>query len=143
LYRVARKYLILLEPGYELANDEARNRMDHHGYCRNLKGISESLGCDVVEHRLFPYTANPMNPTAITIIRKESGTACAPEVLACPQFKTPLKRIENALFSPEALVVYPIIRSIPCLRKENGIRASKFEELLSDGRPGTSGRGNS
>jgi len=74
LYRVARKFLILLEPGYELAGDEARQRMDYHGYCKNLKEISESLGYDVSEHGLFSYTSNPLNPTALTIILKTAVT---------------------------------------------------------------------
>jgi len=132
LYRVARKFLILLEPGYELASDEARQRMDSHGYCKNLKGISNSLGYDVLEHRLFPYTSNPLNPTAITIIRKDDDgdTELLSDVLACPKFKTPLKKIGGMLFSPEALVVYPIVGDIPCLRVENGILASKYEEVM-------------
>ena len=41
LFRVARKYLVLLEPCYELAHHEARKRMDAHGYCKNLRGIAE------------------------------------------------------------------------------------------------------
>ena len=132
LYRVARKFLILLEPGYELANDEVRQRMDSHRYCKNLKGISESLGYDVLEHKLFPYTPNPLNPTALTIIRKDkdSDTELPSGVLACPKFKTPLKKIGGMLFSPEALVVYPIVGGIPCLRIENGIFASKYEEVM-------------
>ena len=34
---------------------------------------------------------------------------------------------ENLYFSTESLVVYPIIKGIPCLRKENAILASKYE----------------
>src|SRR5688500_6437781 len=32
LYRVTRKYLVLLEPSFEFASDEARARMKQHGY---------------------------------------------------------------------------------------------------------------
>ncbi|MDD2366595.1 MAG: methyltransferase domain-containing protein [Desulfuromonadaceae bacterium] len=133
LYRVARKYLILLEPGYELASDESRQRMDSHGYCKNLKGISDSLGYDVLEHKLFPYTSNPLNPTALTIIRKDNDVESPYSILACPHFKTPLREIGGMLFSPEALVVYPILGGIPCLRIENGIFASKYEEVMKTG----------
>lgn len=128
LLRVTRKFLILLEPGYELASDEARQRMDSHGYCRNLKGVAESLGCDVLEHSLFPHTANPLNPTALTIIRKDCDLAPQSPILACPRFKTPLTDIGGMLFSPDALVVYPVVAGIPCLRIENGIFASKYPE---------------
>lgn len=129
LYRITRKFLILLEPGYELANDKARERMDSHGYCKNLRGISDSLGYDVLEHQLFPYTY-PLNPTAITIIRKDGNTELPSDVFACPKFKTPLKKIGGMLFSPEAFAVYPIVGGIPCLRVENGIFASKYEEIM-------------
>jgi uncharacterized protein YbaR (Trm112 family) len=130
LHRVARRYLILLEPGYELASEEARHRMDQHGYCRNLKGTAESLGYSVLDHRLFPVTVNPLNPTALTVIRKESRADPPAGVLACPRFKTPLKEMGGMLFSPEALTVYPVIGGIPCLRVENGILASKYEEVV-------------
>ncbi len=137
LYRITRKYLILLEPGYELASDEARARMDAKGYCKNLKGVSQSLGYDVLEHELFPFSANPMNPTAITVIRKPARQDDRGEMrehltdfIACPRSKTPLKLIGDTLYSPESLVVYPVIGGIPCLRIENSVLASKYEEFL-------------
>jgi hypothetical protein len=131
LFRVARKYLVLLEPGYELAGDEARKRMESHGYCRNIKGTCELLGFDVMKHALFPYSLNPLNPTAITIVRKNCNASLPPFVLACPKYKTPLKWMGGALFSPEALVAYPVIGDIPCLRIENGVFASKYKEIIN------------
>jgi len=134
LFRVARKFLILLEPGYELANDEARRRMDFHGYCKNLKGIADSLGYNVQEHQLFfPYTSNPLNPTAITIIKKDEDNNPSSHILACPKLKTPLEEIADMLFSSEALMVYPIVGGIPCLKIENGILASKYKEVMAAG----------
>ena len=39
LYRVANKYLILVEPAYDLVdNDKIRRRMEEHGYINNLYG---------------------------------------------------------------------------------------------------------
>jgi len=128
LYRVAKKYLILLEPGYELASTEARHRMDSHGYCKDLSGHALRLGYEVLEHRLFSCCANPMNPTAVTIIKKKAGIHKETGVLACPRHKSILKKIEGSFFSPEALMVYPIVGGIPCLRIENGIFASQFGE---------------
>lgn len=130
LFRITKKYLILLEPAYELTNDESKRRMASHGYCKNLKGISESLGYDVLMHELFPFTANPLNPTAITIIKKYDHVMPPSFILACPRYKTPLEEIGNMLFSPEALVVYPIVGGIPCLRIENGVFASKYKEVM-------------
>jgi ubiquinone/menaquinone biosynthesis C-methylase UbiE/uncharacterized protein YbaR (Trm112 family) len=135
LYRVARKYLVLIEPGYEFASDEERRRMEHHNYCKNLNGISLSLGYDVLENRPFDFTiSHPLNPSALTIIRKNNdGEFPFSNVLACPKYKTPLKEVGGSLFSPEALVVYPTIGGIPCLRIENGIFASKYEEFVEAG----------
>lgn len=133
LFRITRKFLILLEPGYEIAGDEARRRMEAHGYCRNLKGTAESLGYRVLEHKLFPLTANPLNPTALTIIQKDATGEPPSHILACPRFKTPLEELGGMLFSPEALLVYPVVGGIPCLRIENGIVASKYKEVVAAG----------
>ncbi len=128
LFRVARRYLVLLEPGYELAGAEARARMESHGYCRRLRETCQELGYKVLEHRLFPFSANPLNPTALTIVEK-GADARSGHVLACPRFKTPLVELGGALYSPEGLCVYPVIAGIPCLRPENAIAASKYEEI--------------
>ncbi|NEO35161.1 MAG: class I SAM-dependent methyltransferase [Moorea sp. SIOASIH] len=133
LYRVAKNYLVLLEPGYELASAQARERMDSHGYCKNLVGIADKFGWTVVKHQLFPYTAIKLNPTAITVIKKqlEDVGKEATCVLACPKFKTPLEKIGEVFFSPEALCVYPVLAGIPCLRVENAIVASHYPELMN------------
>lgn len=130
LYRVTKKYLILLEPGYDLAGDEVKKRMDDHGYCKNLKGTAEEIGCNVIDYDLFNVSINPLNPTSIIVIKKGNNGGKMPNVLACPNFKTPLEELGGMLFSPEALVVYPIIGGIPCLRIENGILASKYKEII-------------
>ncbi|MGH8865928.1 MAG: class I SAM-dependent methyltransferase, partial [Burkholderiales bacterium] len=44
LARVARRWLVLLEPAYDLAGDDARQRMESHGYVRNLAETIHSLG---------------------------------------------------------------------------------------------------
>jgi uncharacterized protein YbaR (Trm112 family) len=103
--------------------------MDSHGYCKNLKGVAHSLGYDVLTHELFPHTANPLNPTALTIISKNSDALLPSDVFACPKFKTPLTKSDGALYSPEALVAYPILGGIPCLKIENGVFASKYQEV--------------
>ncbi|WJI24224.1 hypothetical protein MZ909_00695 [Thermosynechococcus sp. B0] len=109
--------------------------MDFHGYCRNLKAYADTLGFEVIEHTLFPYCGNPLNPTAVTIIKKAEAISSRSatyddQVLVCPKYKTELINIEGMLFSPEALVVYPIIGGIPCLRIENGIWASKYPDFM-------------
>lgn len=129
LVRVARRYVVLLEPGYEFASEEARARMEQHGYCRGLSECAEAIGCRVCAFELFPVSANPLNPTAILVIEKAEESEPNTHVLACPRFKTSLEEIDGQLFSPEAQVVYPVVGGIPCLRIENGIVASRYAEF--------------
>jgi uncharacterized protein YbaR (Trm112 family) len=35
-------------------------------------------------------------------------------------------------YSPEALVVYPVIGGIPCLREDNGVFASSYKEICGE-----------
>lgn len=130
LYRVTRKFLILLEPCYEFASEQARKRMDALGYCRGLGEISRRNGFKIIKQELFPFTINPLNPTGITIIEKPVEGDAPGSVLVCPRWKTSLQEIGGMLFSPEALVVYPVLGGIPCLRIENGIVASRFPEII-------------
>jgi ubiquinone/menaquinone biosynthesis C-methylase UbiE len=131
LYRVTNKYLILLEPGYELTNEENQKRMDKNKYCKNLEKISKLLGFKVLKHELFKHSINSMNPTAITIIEKNSDKQEAiSNPFACPKYKTVLVKYDDCYYSDEALSVYPIVNGIPCLRVENSILASKFSEVI-------------
>lgn len=73
LYRVARKYILLFEPGYEFSDDDAKNRMDRLKYCKGIKETAISLGYNVIKHEPFKYTARKENPTVLTIIKKDNG----------------------------------------------------------------------
>lgn len=128
LYRVAHKYVVLLEPSYELADEQARARMDKLGYCRAIERSCKELGYKVIKHQLFSHSSNPLNPTAITIIEKLSNCVKPTHILACPEHKTPLIQGKGALYSEEGLRAYPIIADIPCLRVENSVFASHFSE---------------
>jgi len=131
LYRVTNNYLILFEPDYEGTNEENKKRMDSLGYCKGLEKLAITLGYDVVKHTSFIHNLNDKNPTAITIIKKNSSSNDKSEkdIFACPKYKTPLifDKNKQTYFSPEALCIYPIIDDIPCLRIENSIFASKYE----------------
>ncbi|NSJ91742.1 methyltransferase domain-containing protein [Coprococcus sp. MSK.21.13] len=125
LYRITNKYLILLEPSYEFANGEGKKRMLNHGYVTNLYSTAKELGYDIIDHRLFPISANPLNPTGLIIIRKNSKSKVI-EPLCCPITKTSLIKKNNAYFSKDSLIAYPIIDEIPCLLPQNAIIATKF-----------------
>lgn len=131
LYRVTGNYLILIEPAYEFADNDAKKRMDHYGYCKNLFSIAKSLGYNILKHEIFPFYTNPLNPSAIIIIKKQTDRSAEHNYFACPEFKTPLIEHEHAFYSPEALSLYPKIDQIPCLRIQNRILASQFETSVT------------
>jgi len=131
LFRITNKYLVLLEPAYELTNDENRARMDRHKYCKGLEKTAKELGYNVIKHELFKYNANPLNPTSLIIIEKNKHAKSNDlNVFACPKHKTTLIRNKDCYYSTEAMSIYPIVDNIPCLRVENSILAVKYEELF-------------
>jgi len=126
LYRVASKYVVLLEPGYEFASDEARARMEKHGYVRNLAQHATELGYKVIDHRLF-MEITPNNPTGLTIIEKDPNATGLEQPLACPVTNGTLENKGDCYYANESLLAYPIVNSIPCLLPHNAIVASHFE----------------
>lgn len=130
LYRVSSRYLVLLEPAFELASQEAKQRIIKHGYVRNLPGIAKKLGYKVIEYRLFDYMINPLNPTGLLIIEKDPVVEHKTPVFVCPTTKGKLIKSSGAFYSPDSLTAYPIINEIPCLLPDNGIFASAYEATI-------------
>jgi uncharacterized protein YbaR (Trm112 family) len=126
LYRIAKKYVVLLEPSFELGSEEARQRMLAHGYVTTLHSTAQSLGYKIIEHRLFEISSNPLNPTGIIVIEKNQKSDNEAK-LVCPVSKSPLRNVDNhVLYSDESLLAYPIIRGIPCLLQQNAVLATHF-----------------
>jgi len=125
LYRITNKYLILLEPSYDLADEEGKKRMLNHGYITKLYPTALELGLPVVEYRRFEVSLNPLNPTALMVIRK-GGDAKVTQPLCCPITKADISMVRNAYFSEHSLLAYPILDGIPCLLPQNAILATKF-----------------
>lgn len=129
LYRVARKYVVLLEPGYDFAGKEGKERMEKHGYIKNIDVHARELGLNVIDHRLFDHTINPLNPTALTIIQcnpDNAGTAI-PE-LTCPVTHKPLKLFSDSCYSKDSGLAYPVIGGIPCLLLDNAVLATRYAD---------------
>lgn len=133
LYRVTGKYLVLLEPGYEFATSEGKERMQRLGYVKNIKKHCLDLGYKVIRHELFPLSTRDVNPTAVTIIEKQQNHEALDRdfILACPKHKTSLQDKNDYMYSPEALTVYPKLLGIPCLRIENAIIATKLSNAIA------------
>lgn len=131
LHRVCGRYMVLVEPAYELATQEAKQRMDEHGYCQNLKQTALELGFHVVRYEKFVQGINPLNPSALLVIAKDPDSCAHVPKFACPTYRTNLNRHLDCFYSESSMLAYPIIGGIPCLRRKNGIVASKFSAYSS------------
>jgi hypothetical protein len=129
LYRITSRFLVLIEPGYELASEEVKNRMDRLGYCKGLVEKAESMGMQVQKHELLGYAINPLNPSAITVIEKNADAPPQTPRLVCPNLGDQLIDFGDSLYSPNSLRAYPKIMGVPCLRCEDGVVASAYEKF--------------
>lgn len=128
LNRIAKKYIVLFEPSYEFGNNDARKRMEKYNYVKNISKHAIELGLNLIENRLFNDERNPLNPTGLTIIEKNSSfpDKLKSNILACPVSKTPLMMHGNSYYCKESSLAYPIIQGIPCLLRENAVVATKY-----------------
>ncbi|MDT3427989.1 uncharacterized protein YbaR (Trm112 family) [Paenibacillus forsythiae] len=133
LYRIARNYLVLVEPAFEFADGQAQQRMRSHGYITNLYSTVKDLGYHILEHRPFDISLNPLNPTGLIIIQKDGGAENDPtgsqSPLCCPLTKARIQRLKSAYYSPESMLAYPILDGIPCLLPQNAIVATHFMDF--------------
>lgn len=132
LYRIAKKYIILLEPDYERADIKSKQRMDKHGYVKGLSRIAKEKNWHIIVDEPFGISLNVANPTGLLVIQKDAKTNDLFEELTyrCPVTYTEIKKVGNAYFSPQSMLAYPIMNDIALLRKENAILASKMLEEL-------------
>lgn len=70
LHRVARRYVVLREPSWELGSDETRARILEHRYVRGLPEASRCVGFTIVEHSLWGLDPNPANQAALLVLAK-------------------------------------------------------------------------
>lgn len=131
LARVAREWIVLLEPSYELGSAGTREHIEEHGYVRGLPAAAEALGLEIVRHELLPETASPVNETQVLVLRKPDAPAASEgDWHACPRCRGELQAIKGALFCAADGLVYPLVDGIPVLSPQNGIVASAFAEDL-------------
>jgi ubiquinone/menaquinone biosynthesis C-methylase UbiE/uncharacterized protein YbaR (Trm112 family) len=133
ILRVAKRWVILYEPSYELGDQYQKLYIEGSQYCRGLPTILERLGVKPIRYELAPHSFNPFCCYAVTVIDK--GASSPPEKAdhCCPSCKKPLLPIKEGYFCTtlECSCVYPVIWGVPCLRKEDAIFASMYREITA------------
>ncbi len=135
--RVAKKAVVIIEPIYELASQEAQKRMNRHGYVRGLYEIAKRLDLEVLDYRLLKYTANILNPSGVLSLRKKkldvssskmnSKTVPSQEFFwICPITGHRLAIDKENFLRSNIGIAYPMMSGFPLLRKEHAIISSKF-----------------
>lgn len=135
LHRITNKYLVLLEPIYELSSISSKEHMDKHGYVKNLYEHAKNLNFKIIDYRLL-FDGNNLNAnsTGIIIIEKSNKIGnfyhenSSP--LSCPVSKTQLKLVNESYYSSESLLLYPVIEDIPILIPENAVVAVNYQDFL-------------
>ncbi len=132
--RVARKAVVLVEPIYELASDEAKARMRSHGYVEGLRETAEALGALITDYRLLDYSPNPLNPSGVLCLEKRDQDLIQPAAIEkdavpwqCPIAGLPIKAGTEFFYALEVGLAYPVLRGVPMLRAEHAIVASRLE----------------
>jgi hypothetical protein len=129
LYRVAAKYVVLLEPDYNNASPEGKSRMDKHGYVKNLDLHAKELGYEIIENKPLDVFINNLNPTGLTIIKKNNVELVNEPYFICPVSSMPLEKISNLYYSEISGLMYPIINDIGCFLQENAILGTHFKKF--------------
>jgi len=85
----------------------------------------------LIRHEFIPYAVNPDNRTAIFLIKKQLDRPVdsKSEFLVCPSCKKNVIFYENYHFCRQCGCLFPIVKGISCMKKENCILASKFESF--------------
>jgi ubiquinone/menaquinone biosynthesis C-methylase UbiE len=126
LLRVARKAVVLVEPIYELANEDAQKRMDTHHYVKGIKTTAERLGARVTQYGLLSLCSNPLNPSGVVaMIKSKPQPRCVEGVKwHCPTTGVPLEDCNDHFYARQTGLAYPVLKSIPLLRQEHAVLAS-------------------
>lgn len=128
LYRVSKEYLVLIEPAYELAEDEARNRMKEQGYVTCLYDTAIDLGYNILSYELLNADINQLNPAGVMVIKKGTMKGNEPK-LCCPITKQYLEKQNDVMYCKESYLAYPILKEVPCLLEDNAILVTKWEKF--------------
>jgi len=137
LLRVARRYLVMIEPSYELGNDATRTRIERHRYVRGIPDVLKDLGANIVRYERWGMDDNPSNEAALIVVQLSDHKPTVKHVLASPLSGRPLRRLNDCLYCHDDGHAFPVVLGIPCLVAENAILASKLGDFATGAQAAT------
>jgi len=130
LFRVTRRYLMLIEPTYELGSKHTKKHIIQHGYVRDLPKHIAKIGHKIIIHRYLGFS-HPNNENALIVAEKNKKLPLIRDIkFVSPISNRPLKEYKNYWYCKDDGYVFPTINKIPCLVKENGILASQIHRVI-------------
>lgn len=128
LFRICKKYLVLIEPSYELGNNTTRNHIIYHGYCRNLPQIIKKTGHNIIKNELTNFNFNKNNENTIIVAKKRVKKYNIPNFIS-PISKKLINKKKDCFYCKYDGYAFPIIHDIPLLTKDSGILISKLDSF--------------
>ena len=104
LYRISKKGICMMEPHYEIADKNQKQRMKKFGYVR---GIEKLFKKKKYKYKIFKNESyfNDANPSSIFVIKKKSSNKNSNNFVD-PYTKKKLDKIENNYYNPQSKQVF-------------------------------------
>ncbi|MDR3491490.1 MAG: class I SAM-dependent methyltransferase [Gammaproteobacteria bacterium] len=133
LLRVTNKYLILIEPDYDLFGNEQKLRMTSHGYIKHLQQHLSKLNANIIRHEPWELDSNPLNKASIIIVEKDNVNQIPDEVNFCsPISYQDLIKVDEGFFCKSDGFLFPTVKNIPVFLKKNAILISHYDSFKQD-----------
>tara|TARA_R110000824_G_scaffold284386_1_gene472692 strand:+ start:756 stop:1733 length:978 start_codon:yes stop_codon:yes gene_type:complete len=126
MYRVARKYVFVIEASYELGSKGQRTKLYNRGWNLGIIPSVKKLGYKILKHELVPYCHDAYHHGALVLIEKNPTSVNSPKAPshACPKCHSKLTKIEHGLKCEPCGLVYSNLQGIPVFLLNNAIVAS-------------------
>ena len=129
IFRVASDKIFLMEPCYERASVEAKERMDKHQYIKNLEKEVACMDGTIIDVVEIKNPSNKLNPTYCIIAeptKKRKDSFDSDSRYSIPGTDYELIEHDEFMFSIDTGLAFPKIFGIPNLRPNNAIIASSL-----------------
>jgi SAM-dependent methyltransferase len=136
LRRVTRKYLLLIEPSWEFACSQQKERMKQHGYVKDIPQVLKENGFKLIRHEPWGLDSNPLNVAALILAEKSNCTNGVSGDFQYSLAGTNEKLIPvlDGHYDKKSCLLYPSISNVDCLLNEQAILVTKYMESKSGDR---------